>query len=115
MTAVSVMDPNPTVLKPTDVINTAAKYIMEHRYRNLPAVDENGCYLGMFSVNCLLRLVLPQAAIMEKGLDSVSIIHESLADPHNRLHEVENVPVIVCMSTDVTTVPSRSSPSSIRC
>ena len=105
MTAVSVMDPNPTVLKPTDVINTAAKYIMEHRYRNLPVVDENGCYLGIFGVNCLLRLVLPQAAIMEKGLESVSFIHESLADLHNRLHEVENEPVTVCMSTDVTTVP----------
>lgn len=105
MTAVSVMDPNPTVLKPTDVINTAAKYIMEHRYRNLPVVDENGCYLGIFGVNCLLRLVLPHAAIMEKGLNSVSFIHETLADLHNRLREVGNEPITLCMSTDVKTVP----------
>lgn len=105
MTAASVMDPNPTVLKPTDVISTAAKYIMEHRFRNLPVVDENGCYLGVFGVNCLLRLVLPQAAIMKKGLDSVSFIHETLADLHDRLGEVTNEPITLCMSTEVSTVP----------
>ncbi len=86
------MDPNPTVLKQTNVISTAARYIMEQRYRNLPVVDEDGCYLGVFGVNCLLRLVLPRAVVMEKGLDSVAFIHESLADLHERLRKVENEP-----------------------
>lgn len=105
MTAASVMDPHPTVLKPTDIIRTAAGFIMEHRYRNLPVVDEEGRYLGIFGVNCLLKLVLPKAAIMEKGLDSVSFIKESLADLHQRLREVEEQPISVCMSQEVTTVP----------
>ena len=104
MTAASIMDPNPTVLKPTNVISTAASYIMEHRYRNLPVVDEDGCYLGIFGVNCLLRLVLPPATIMDKGLDSVSFIHESLADLHDRLREVQDQPITLCMKTEVETV-----------
>ena len=104
MTAASIMDPNPVVLKPTNVISTAAKYIMENRYRNLPVVDDNGCYMGIFGVNCLLRLVLPKAAIMEKGLDSVSFMHESLADLHNRLREVEEQPMTLWMNTEVETV-----------
>ena len=104
MTAASVMDPHPTVLKPTDIIRTAAGYIMEHRYRNLPVVDEEGCYLGIFGVNCLLRLVLPKAAIMEKGLDNVSFIHETLADLHQRLREVEHEPITRCMNQEVVTV-----------
>lgn len=99
------MLPNPTVLKPTDVISTAARYIMEHRYRSLPVIDDDGCYLGMFGVNCLLRQVLPKAAVMEQGLDSVSFIHETLADLHARLREVENQPVTVCMNTEIETVP----------
>jgi len=99
------MDPHPTVLKPTDVIRTAARYIMEHRYRNLPVVDEQGKYLGVFGVNCLLRLVLPKAAIMEQGLESVPFVRDTLADLHNRLREVETQPISICMSRDVTTVP----------
>ena len=105
MTAASVMDPHPTVLKATDIIRTAASFILEHRYRNLPVVDEEGRYLGIFGVNCLLKLVLPKAAIMEKGLESVSFIKETLADLHQRLREVEEQPISVCMSQEVTTVP----------
>lgn len=104
MTAATIMLTNPTVLKPTDFISTAASYIMEHRYRSVPVVDEDGCYMGMFGVNCLLRQVLPKAAIMEDGLDNVSFIHETLADLHDRLREVEDEPVTVCMNTNVETV-----------
>lgn len=105
MTAAAVMDPHPTVLKATDIIRTAAGFIMEHRYRNLPVVDAEGRYLGIFGVNCLLKLVLPKAAIMEKGLESVSFIKETLADLHQRLREVEEQPISVCMSQEVATVP----------
>ena len=104
MTAESVMDPNPTVLKPTDTIKTAAKYIMDNRYRALPVVDENGVYLGIFGVNCLLRLVLPKAVMMESGLENVGFIHESLHDLHERLMEVENHPITECLHSDITTV-----------
>ncbi|MEA3412024.1 MAG: CBS domain-containing protein [Pseudomonadota bacterium] len=104
MNAASIMDPHPTVLKPTDLISTAARYIMEHRYRNLPVVDEDGCYMGIFGVNCLLRLVLPRAVLLKDGLDSVPFIHETLSELHDRLREVENEPITRCMSTEVETV-----------
>ena len=99
------MDPRPTVLKPTDIIRTAASYIMEHRYRNVPVVDDDGRYLGVFGVNCLLKLVLPKAAIMEQGLTDVSFIQDTLANLHDRLREVEHEPISLCMSTDIATVP----------
>jgi len=99
------MDPNPTTVKPGDLIGTAGSHIMEHRYRNLPVIDDEGRYVGIFGVNCLLRLALPKAAVMEHGLEEVSFIHETLADLHDRLREVENEPVSLCMHTDVATVP----------
>jgi CBS domain-containing protein len=105
MTAASVMDPKPTYVKPDDLIGVAAQYIMDNRYRNLPVIDEDGRYLGVFGVNCLLRLILPKAAVMEKGLEEVSFIHETLADLHDRLREVEKQPVSLCMQTDIATVP----------
>ncbi|PLY14779.1 MAG: hypothetical protein C0631_09680 [Sedimenticola sp.] len=104
MNAAAVMDPHPTVLKPTDKISTAARFIMENRYRNLPVVDDEGCYLGVFGVNCLLKLVLPKPVLMEKGLKNISFIHESLEDLHNRFREIEDQDISVCMNTDIATV-----------
>ncbi len=104
MTAESVMDPNPTVLKPTDTIRTAATYILDNRYRALPVVDDEGRYIGIFGVNCLLRQVLPKAVMMESGLENVGFIHETLHDLHERLLEVENNPITTCMHSDITTV-----------
>ncbi|MES9913530.1 MAG: CBS domain-containing protein [Candidatus Sedimenticola sp. 20ELBAFRAG] len=104
MNASAVMDPHPTTVKPTDKIKKAVKFIMENRYRNLPVIDENGCYLGVFGVNCLLKLVLPKPVLMEQGLKNISFIHESLHDLHERLREIEDEDVTICMSTDITTV-----------
>ena len=104
MNATSIMDPNPTVLKPTDMIKTAIGYIMEHRYRNLPVVDDEGHYLGSFGVHCLLKNVLPKAATMKHGLENVSFIQETLSDLHNRVIEMEDKPIAMCMNTEAETV-----------
>ncbi len=104
MTATSIMDHNPTVVKPTDLIKTAIGYIMENRYRNLPVVDEEGHYLGSFGVTCLLKNVLPKAALMKQGLSSVPFVQETLSDLHNRLRELENKPVSMCMNTEAETI-----------
>lgn len=98
------MDPNPTVLKSTDIIKTAIDYIMTNRYRNLPVVDEEGRYLGSFGVHCLLKKVLPMAATLERGLDTLPFVQESLSDLHDRLIEIEHMPVTTCMNIDAETV-----------
>lgn len=104
MNASEVMDPNPTTLKPTDTIECAAKYIMERRYRNLAVVDENFCYVGMFGVNCLLKHVIPKAVFIDKGLDNVSFIHETLEDLYHRFSNVKDLPISICMNKDTKSV-----------
>ena len=104
MSASKVMNPNPTTLKPTDTIECAAKYIMEKRYRNIPVVDENFCYLGMFGVNCLLKQIIPKSVFIDKGLKNVSFIHESLEDLYQRFDEVKNQPISMCMNNEVPPV-----------
>lgn len=98
------MDPNPSTLRPTDVIGTAARCIMDRRYRSVPVVDEEGRYLGVFGVNCLLRMVLPKAVIIEQGLTSVPFVRETLGQLHARFKEKENQPISVCMNTELETV-----------
>ena len=103
-TAASVMGQHPTVLKPTDTIRDAAACIMDNRYRNLPIVDDTGRFLGLFNINCLLRLVLPRAALMEEGLENVKFIQDSLKDLHERFRKVEGEPVSICLQTETTMV-----------
>lgn len=104
-TAIQVMDPKPMVLKPTDTIECAAQHIMNTRYRSMPVVDDNNCYMGMFGVNCLLKLVIPKAVFMKHGLENVSFIHEGLEDLYERFCEVKDEPISICMNQDVETIP----------
>ncbi len=99
--AAEAMDPNPTTLNPDDTIGRAADYIMKNRYRNLPVVDENFCYVGMFGVNCLLKQVIPKAVFMRDGLRNVSFIHESFEDLFQRFAEVKDQPISICMSHEI--------------
>jgi CBS-domain-containing membrane protein len=98
------MDPNPTVLAATDTVDKGIGYIMSGRFRNVPIVDSQGCYLGVFGVDCLLRLVLPKAALMEQGLTDISFVSDSLKDLRRRLRESENKPVTICLSDEATVV-----------
>lgn len=104
MKACEAMDPNPTTLKPTDTIECAAEYIMKYRYRNLPVVDENFCYLGMFGVNCLLKQVIPKAVFLEHGLDNVRFIHETFEDLAERFDAVKHQPISICMNNEIPPV-----------
>jgi CBS-domain-containing membrane protein len=103
-TARDVMDPNPTVLSATDTVGTGIGYIMSGRFRNVPIVDPSGCYLGVFGVDCLLRLVLPKAALMEHGLTDISFVSDSLKDLRRRLRESEDQPVTICLSDEATVI-----------
>lgn len=105
MTARQLMDPNPPMLKATETVRQGARLIMARRYRNIPVVDEQGRYLGVFGVGCLLRAILPKAVVLEQGLSSVPYVTDTLKDLRRRLAEVEDEPVTMCMSTDATAVP----------
>ncbi len=104
MTARLVMDPEPPVLRPTDLIKTAAEVIMAGRYRRLPVVGADGRYLGMFGVNCLLGMVLPKAILMQEGENLAHIPRETLSDLHRRFQQVEDQPITVCTLEQATVV-----------
>ena len=48
-------------------------------------VDDQGRYLGTFSIYSLLKLTLPKAVLDKHGLDNVSFITENLVDLARRL------------------------------
>jgi len=97
MTARLCMNPNPVFLRTSDTVARGAELIMSKQRRSLPVVDEEGRYVGMFSANCLLYLVLPQAATMEKGLDSLPYVQNSMNDLRERLKKYLDKPVSLCL------------------
>lgn len=102
--ACTIMDPNPSVLHPTDKIREGVRLIMKHRYRRLPVVDDDGRFVGVFGVSELLRLVMPKAVIMEKGLETAPYVRDTLSDLHRRLKKVEDEPVSLCMHEEMTRI-----------
>jgi CBS domain-containing protein len=104
MTAQTIMNPNPVTLRPTDTVGTATEYILNHHLRHLPIVDENGRYLGIFGIYSLLRLILPQAATVEGGLEDISFLHGPLSDLGKRLRHVEGESVMKGLRQDIPLV-----------
>ncbi|HRF63445.1 MAG TPA: CBS domain-containing protein [Candidatus Competibacter sp.] len=93
MKAKLIMNPHPMTLRPTDTVATAAERILKHHLRHLPVIDEQGRYLGTFSVYSLLKLTLPKAVLDKHGLDNVSFVTESLDDLAQRLGGRRDEPV----------------------
>lgn len=93
MKAKLIMNPHPMTLRPTDTVATAADRILKHHLRHLPVVDEQGRYLGTFSVYSLLKLTLPKAVLDKHGLDNVSFVTESVEDLARRLGGRRDEPV----------------------
>lgn len=93
MTAKTLMNPHPMTLSASDTVAIAADRILKHHLRHLPVVDEQGHYLGTFSVYSLLKATLPQAVLDQHGLDNVSFVTEHISDLAHRLGGRRNEPV----------------------
>ena len=107
MTASLFMDSNPAVLHASDTIGTAAQQIMKVRYRSLPVIDDNRRFLGTVTVNCLLYLVLPKVATMQKKrdrLETMPYVSTTLEDLRRRLKKAIDYPVTICLKDNVTVV-----------
>jgi CBS domain-containing protein len=103
-TASYIMDPQPSVLHPDDRIGPAIDTIMKNRYRRLPVIDDEGRFVGVFGVSCMLRLLMPKAVVMEKGLESAPFVRDNLSDLHRRLEKVKDEPISICMHEEMVRV-----------
>ncbi len=93
MTAGSIMSFRLVKLKPTDKVCYALKVMHAQQIRNLPVVDENGQFVGLFGVRRLNRLMLPQAAQMNFGLKDLSFMPDENGEMLERMKDVSQRPV----------------------
>lgn len=61
MATENIMTSRVVTLRPGDKVADALQLMHKHHIRNLPVVDDEGSFIGLFGVRRLARLLLPQA------------------------------------------------------
>lgn len=86
----AIMLKNPLTIGADDSVPAAVRMMKEHGMRNLPVVDGEGKFLGVFTTVHLIELLLPRAATMEGGLNDLTFVHDTLDDVRQRWNEVQD-------------------------
>lgn len=67
MTATTIMSTDVVTLKADDTITTALQLMCKHAVHNLPVLDNDGTFLGLFTLRRLSRELLPKAAKLDEN------------------------------------------------
>lgn len=86
----AIMIKNPLTVDAGDSVPAAVRLMKEHGMRNLPVVDGEGRFLGVFTTVHLIELLLPRAATMEGGLSDLTFVHDTLDDVRERWNKVQD-------------------------
>ena len=93
MTCATIMNPAPHTVGENETIGSAAALMVEYRVSRLPVIDGNGRLLGVFGIDNLLALLMPQVAMAS---DLVSNLRFMADDPEaisRRFAQIKNSPV----------------------
>ena len=93
MTVENIMSFRLVKLKPTDKVCDALAIMHEKQIRNLPVVDENDEFVGLFGIRPLIRLLLPKAGKIKFGLKDLSFMPDEVNELYRRLEDVGQKPV----------------------
>ena len=93
MTVDAIMTREVVTLSAKDTVSHGLRIMHEQHVRNLPVVDDDGRFLGLFGIRQLVHLLLPKAAQIEYGLTNLSFMPDDLGELYHRLQHVGQKPV----------------------
>ncbi|NOQ78750.1 MAG: CBS domain-containing protein [Gammaproteobacteria bacterium] len=95
MTATTIMSTNVVTLKPDDTIADALQLMCKHTVHNLPVLDNDGTFLGLFSLRRLSRELLPKAAKLDESslLMHINFMPDDTDELLKRLTKLGHKPV----------------------
>jgi CBS domain-containing protein len=100
MTAETLMSRNP-VTAPADMKVSEALYrLCKHQVHNLPVVDDDGHFLGLFGLHGLLHALLPRAATLDPRLRSLNFYADHLDEVMELLQDIAERPVSEYLDRD---------------
>lgn len=90
----TIMTRNLVTLPPSATVAEALWLMHERQTRSIPVVDEKGCFLGLFGVRRLSRLLLPEAGgIGLTGLTNLGFLPDNEDKLSERLRKAGQRPV----------------------
>src|SRR4030095_11933368 len=80
-------------LKDTDSVADATRRMLLHRVSDLPVVDADGRFIGMFKLERLLAALLPAAALVGYGMPDLSFVSDDLDALCEKMRALDERPV----------------------
>jgi CBS domain-containing protein len=93
MTVDNIMSFRLVKLKPTDKVCDALRIMHTQQIRNLPIVDEDDEFVGLFGIRPLIRLLLPKAGRIKYGLKDLSFMPDEVSELLERIKAIGDKPV----------------------
>jgi CBS-domain-containing membrane protein len=93
MTTAPIYNTNFHTVKDTASVAEATDQMLTARVSDLPVVDDDGKFVGMFSLERLFAVLLPKAASMDYGMPDLAFMSDTIEHLRRRMREIENRPV----------------------
>jgi CBS-domain-containing membrane protein len=88
MTCGAIMTEGPLTIREDETVGEAARRLIEHRYMNLPVVNAEGRFIGMFGIYDLFSLVIPRVALAGGLLPNLRFMGDDAEDLRQRFREI---------------------------
>ena len=93
MTAKNIMTTDLVVVKPTDKVSDALTLMHKHNLHDLPVVDNEGAFIGMFGRHRFVQSLLPIVAQGKYGLADLGFLPDDEKKLNKHLRKVGDDPV----------------------
>jgi CBS domain-containing protein len=80
-------------LKDTDKVADATRQMLAHRVSDLPVVDADGKFVGMFKLDRLLAALLPAAAVVGYGMPDLTFVSDDLDALREKMRTLDARPI----------------------
>ncbi len=82
------------VLRTTDTVGTATGQMLQHRVGDLPVVDPDGKFVGMFRIDRIFADLLPKAALIGYGMPDLGFLQSTVDDLRQHMRRIEDHAVL---------------------
>ena len=93
MTCAAIMTAKPLTVTESDSVGAAAEALIRHTYINLPVVDAENRFIGMFGIYELLGLLVPRVALAGDLLPNLRFVGDDPAALRKKFAEMKAQPV----------------------
>jgi CBS-domain-containing membrane protein len=93
MHCADIMTTNPRSIREDGTIAEAARHICERNIIDLPVVDAEGRFVGLFGIQDLLVLLVPRVAVVGNLLPNLRFLSDDESELHDKFAKVKESPI----------------------